>query len=117
MLLLTVSNSLNVLKGGFDLIMSAFFGKTNIFALSLLAWIQSFILPFEFIFNFCPWKKRQAIVNQDKPTHKSDFLLATLRVYVLSPLPSELGLSVFFIYCTQLLGLTHTEWSSSEGKK
>lgn len=117
MLLLTVSNSLNVLKGGFDLIMSAFFGKTNIFALSLLAWIQSFILPFEFIFNFCPWKKRQAIVNQDKPTHKSDFLLATLRVYVLSLLPSELGLSVFFISCTQLLGLTHTEWSSSEGKK
>lgn len=52
MLLLTVSNSLNVLQGGFDLIMSAYFGKASIFSLSLLAWIESFILPFKFIFNF-----------------------------------------------------------------
>lgn len=97
MLLLTVSNSLNVLQGGFDLIMSAYFGKASIFSLSLLAWIESFILPFKFIFNFWPWKKRQGIVNQDKLTHKSDFLLATLRVYMFSPLAKWVGV-VSFLY-------------------
>lgn len=97
MLLLTVSNSLNVLQGGFDLIMSAYFGKASIFSLSLLAWIESFILPFKFIFNFWPWKKRQVIMNQDKLTHKSDFLLATLRVYMFSPLATWVGV-VSFLY-------------------
>lgn len=45
-------------------------------------------------------------MNQDKPTHKSDFLLATLRVYVFSPLAKWVGI-ISFLYCTQILGLTH----------
>lgn len=36
-------------------------------------------------------------MNQDKLTHKSDFLLATLRVYMFSPLATWVGV-VSFLY-------------------
>lgn len=45
-------------------------------------------------------------MNQAKPTQRNDFLLATLKVYVFSPLAKWVGI-VSFLYCTQILGLTH----------
>lgn len=55
-------------------------------------------------------------MNQAKPTHKSDFLLATLRVYVFSPLAKWVGI-VSFLYCTQILGLIHRNSQEVQSKE
>lgn len=55
-------------------------------------------------------------MNQAKPTHKSDFLLATLRVYVFSPLAKWVGI-VSFLYCTQILGLIHRNSQGVQSKE
>ena len=71
--------------------------ENSVFGLSLPTW-ESFILPFEFIFNEWLWKNKQAIMNQDKPAHKSNPLLPLLEFMCSPPQPRELELSLYLFY-------------------